>query len=345
MSSKCKEGKISSSKLTVITINAALFGILIAFLSAYALYFKSVLSEQTNELMAQAERINDIFFMKSCYFPQEGFDRSAKNINMAIEMVREKLSIARSEEPSISLLSPIKNSDDIRELGRYLGFLLNPYWPYETKDDSFDLGNKKYIPRDSANRGEEIMRIYNILARCYLFPEAPFETPGAFFQKQPKRVYFKNVDDVKSWLIDLESFIFTMKKVKYSMYHMPPTNFLDQLKDRDEKLIENWETSKTFITYGHLDPFQIKNNFFKNVSEIEKIGESIRYSLAKIANVNSIIPSYRSFAYIFIGLLLLFVIGVYIPLAFPSIPKAIYFHIPMISYIILCIFILFKLFR
>jgi len=58
MSSKCKEGKISSSNLTVITINAALFGILLAFLSAYAVYFKSVLNEQTNELMAKAGKIN-----------------------------------------------------------------------------------------------------------------------------------------------------------------------------------------------------------------------------------------------------------------------------------------------
>lgn len=344
MPSKCKEAKISSSNLTVITINAALFGILIAFLSAYAVYFKSVLNEQTNELMDKAGKINEIFFMRSCYFPQEGFDQWAKNINVSIEMEREKLSVARAKEPSVSLLTPPKNSDDIRELGRYLHFLSSP-WPLETKDDDFDLGNKKYIPRDSANRGEEIMRIFNILAKCYLFPEAPFETPGAFFQTLPKRVYFKNVDDVKSWLIDLESFILTMKGFKYSMYLMPPSKFLNQLKDRDQKLIESWETSKLLFTFGHLDPFQIKNNFFKNVSEIEKIGESTRYRLNKIENISSTIPSYKFFGYIFIVLFLLFLFGVYIPLAFPSMPEIIYFHIPMISYLILCIFIFFKLFR
>ena len=129
MLSKCKEDKISSSNLTVITINAALFGILIAFLSAYAIYFKSVLNEQTNEVMAKAGKINEIFFIRSCYFPQKGFGPWAKNINASIEMEREKLSIARAKEPSISLLKPPKNSDDILELGRYLHFLSSPFWP------------------------------------------------------------------------------------------------------------------------------------------------------------------------------------------------------------------------
>lgn len=345
MTSKCKEIKISNINLTTITINAALFGILIAFLSAYAIYFRSVLNEQTNELISKAEKINKICFMRSCYFPQEGFDLWAKNINMSIDMKRKKLSISRAKEPNISSLCPLKNSEDIKELGRYMHFLSSPFWPHETNDDSFDLGNKKYIPQDLANRGEEIMRVFNILSRCYLFPEAPLETPGAFFEGLHKRIYFKNVKEVKSWLRDLETFILTMKEFKYSKSLMPPTKFLNQLKERDQKLIEDWETSKLLITFGHLDPFDIKRDFLKNVSKIETIGESTRYSLNKIENINSSILPYKSLGVILIILLILFVIGVYLPLAHPSVPKFIYFHVPMISYILLCVFIFFRLFR
>lgn len=336
---------MNSIDLTIITINAALFGILIAFLSAYAVYFKSVLSEQTNELINEAEKINDIYFMRSCYFPEKGFGQWPQNINAAIEMEREKLSIDRKKESEISELGPLNNADDIKELGRYLHFLSNPIWSIEEKDDRYDIGNNKFIPRDLANRGEEIMRTLNIFSRSYLFPEPPFETPGAFFQRQPKRIYFKNVGEVKSWLLDLEAFILVMKQYKYSTYHMPSSEAINQLKERDSKLIESWETSKSHITFGNLDPDRIKTDFLEQVSNIESIAESTRYTLNKIENINSTIPSYSLFGYIFIALSILFISGVYAPLAFPIIPRLVYFHLPMVSYLVLCIFVLIRLFR
>lgn len=345
MANSSDKNEGNSMNLTIITVNAALLGILIAFLSAYAVYFKSVLGEQTNELITNAEKINDIFFMRSCYFPEKGFGPWAKNINASIEMEREKLSLNRAKEPKISKLSHLKNSEDIKELGRYLHFLSDLIWTIENKNDRYDIGNGKFIPRDLANRGEEIMRVLNIFSKSYLFPEPPFETPGAFFDKLPKRVYFKNKSDVKSWLLDLEIFILEIKQYKYLTYIVPPLEALKQLQERDRELIKKWETSKLLITFGHLDPAKIKADFFAQISKIESICESTRHTLNKIENISSTIPSYSSFGYIFVALSILFLCGVYAPLAFPSLPRLIYFHIPMISYIVLCIYVFIRLFR
>jgi len=340
-SSHSSKNNMRQDRSAVATINAALLGILIAFVTAYTLYHKSVLHERETEVIAEAGRINNVLFTRSSYFPEEGFGEWADNVNKSILAERKKLLIQRAHEPKVTKLSPPRTAEDIRELGRYLIFLADPFGANKTPDNQFSIGNEKYIPRDLANRGEEILRVLNIFTVCYLFPEPPFETPGAFSRELQTRIYFKNIDDVQAWLSDLETFVLTINKFKYIKHLVTETKYIDQLRSRDVKLIEKWESSRLLRTFGHLDPDRLIEDFFENFDKAQNVAESSRYALNRIEHLNSSLPAKRMFSYIFVVVLpILFLLGVFAPLAFPATPNWLYLHIPILSYVCLYLFVI-----
>lgn len=332
--------EINNSMITtVVTINATLIGILLAFLSAYTVYFKSLQNEQTIDLINEAGRINTITFFRSCYFspslsPKIGHDWG-DTINYDINKLREELDIKRAEEPKTRQLSPPQDINDIEKLDHYLRFLNNPPWENDNFVKNLDL------PRDPANRGEEIMRVLNMFSMCYLFPEPPFESERNFLMRERKKIYFNNVEDIKLWLKGLEQFVYGIRSQKFLLIlENSQDEYIKALKSRDQRLIEKWESHPYFRSRGFLDPVKIKEDYFKNFAIIEGIADSTRYMLNKVENLKSNILSSKTVVIFLVALLVLFAIGVYAPLACPRVPKFLYFHISFLSHIILWVWVI-----
>lgn len=219
--------------------------------------------------MKEAEKINEISFMRSIYYPDNGFGEWADNINKSLKHERTERLRIEIKKKNISQLSIPSTPADIKELFRYLNFLSDPF-PIAFEDESYyTIGNNKFIPRDLSNRGEEILRIINVLGHCYIFPEAAFDTDGAF-KKDLKKIYFGNIDEVRNWLSDLNEFVFQSKRFRYLIYLKPEISYLNALKERDKRLIEKWESSRLLIAFGNINPDKLFNDFLSNLKEAEK---------------------------------------------------------------------------
>lgn len=334
--------RLGKDKLTVAAINATLYGILVALVSAYALYIKSNLQTLESALVSEADRINSVYFPCFCYYP-DGFGPRATNINNAISAEREKASVLRATEPSTSVISPPRSGEDIYWLGQYLVFLSDSYWPMPTsgQKDPYSLGNGKFVPRDQANRGEEILRIMNVLGTCYLFPEPLNEMPRLHSVKPVRKIYFNNAKDVDSWLKDTSKFLDILNNLRLSQPFGSMSPFIDSLKKRDRVFIQRWETGRITRTFGRLEPSYLVAEFFRAADKVGEIAEVTQHRLTQYENVRK--KGYPPQA-IIVALLILcgamFVCGVVGPLLVDRMPRYAYLHVPLVAYLLIYVGVL-----
>jgi len=89
-----------------IAIHATILSIIIAVAVSFAIYYKGLLYNVETSAINEAEKINNISFVRSVYFPDEGFGRSADNINASLKHERtDVLKIEPRKEKHISKLS------------------------------------------------------------------------------------------------------------------------------------------------------------------------------------------------------------------------------------------------
>jgi hypothetical protein len=315
----------------VAAINATLLGILIAFVAAYAIYVKDSLRSAEFEAVSEAEKINTVFFARSCYFP-DGLDDFSKMVNKKLEFDRKRMSIAKFEEPEkTSLLRPA-NAKDLEELSRYLDLLHYPFGTLNIKEGEYSIGNNKYLPRDAANRGEEILRVLNLMGHCHLFPDPPFETDATFSKSLQKRIYFKNIKDAADWADGAEAFLYAVKKIKFNMTVFESSSKLfDALMLRDKKLIKQWESSPITKGYGRLDPNYLFADFLANSQKVQSIADDTRFKINRFNKLKERYPSSTEFFILLSALALLLIIGVALPLTWAGTPKWLYLLIPIWS--------------
>jgi len=327
--------RLGRDKITVAAINATLYGILVALVSAYGLYIKTNLHTLESALVSEADRINYVYFPRSCYYP-EGFGPRATNINSANAVERQKVSVFRAAEPATSVISPPHSGQDIYWLGQYLIFLCDSERPFSIphKEDSYSLGNGRFVPRDGANRGEDILRIMNVLGTCYLFPEPPNETPRLHFVKPVRKIYFSNSKDVGSWLKDVSKFLDILNDLRFTEPFGSMSPFIDALKKRDRLFIQRWEAGRITRTFGRLEPSYLVEEFFRTADKVGDIAEATQHRLTQYENIRKKGSPPQA---IVIALLILcgvmFVCGVVFPLLVCGTPRYVYLHIPMATYL------------
>ncbi len=329
----------TSIRNTVAAINATMLGILIALVAAYAIYVNDLLRNAEFEAIAEAEKINQISFARSAYYPKN-LGHFASMVNNAIDIQRKEMSIQRNQEPvETSLLLPV-NQKDFEELSRYLQFLWNPLWEMHKKDGEYSIGNNKFLPRDAANRDEEVFRVLNLMGHCHLFPDPPLETDATFSKLPPGKKYFKDIKDVFTWLHETEAFLFAVKNLRYNMAifesNSKPFNALFL---RDKKLIKKWESSIILKSYGHLDPTYLFSDFLTTSKKVQHVAEETRYKANRFQKLAERYPSSILFVIMLLFLAILLVLGVALPLISSRVPKWLYLHVPLWSSIFIYVVI------
>jgi len=324
-----------SIRHTAASINATVLGILIALVAAYAIYVNDSLRNAEFEAIAEAERINQVFFARSAYYPKN-LAGLATIVNSAIDIQRKEMSIQRNQEPVETSLSLPATPKDLEELSRYLQFLCDPFWTMHKKDEEYAIGNNKFLPRDAANRDEEVLRVLNLMGHCHLFPDPPFETDATFSKLPPRKKYFKDIKGVATWLDGVETFLFEVKKLRFNMavFESNAVPFR-RLLLRDSKLINKWESSTIMKGYGRLDPNYLFSDFLATSRKVQHVAEETRYKANRFQKLRERYPPSIAFTITLFFIAFLLVLGVVLPLTSSRVPTWLYLHVPLWSSIII----------
>ena len=324
---------LSGELLTIVGINATIIGILVAVVAAVAVYYIQIVREAELQVIQEADKINSVVFERSSYYPTDSKSQWAQNIVKSLNSEREKLNIEKAKEATLSKYDVPASETDISELHRYLGFLSNPLNPFAVKDTDYAIGNKKHIPQDEANRGEEILIAMNYLSQADIFPESTFPSPAAYRKGPGRRVYFASIDDVKSWLKKAAAFVTGIKQYNYIQTLLPGTRFIESLKSRDRKLIEKWKISPILRSFGYLDPDYLLNDFGNKSEIVRNVVDNTLHAYNKyqfVSKRHSLCPLFI----MSLALLIIFITGVAIPLLNNNIDRCIYVHLPVTVYIL-----------
>jgi len=205
--------------LAVVGINATVIGILIAIVVAVSVYYNQIVHETEFQVIQEAEKINSVFFSRSLYYSSESKSEFSRNAFEFANSLREKTNSHRVKETIKSEYDIPVSVNDINELFRYLYALSSSLHPYESQ---YDIGNGKYIPRDNANRGEEIMIVINYLSQADCFPETVFPGPLIFPKGYGEHVSFSGIEAVKIWLEKVNAFVLGIDKQNFfqSIYYI-----------------------------------------------------------------------------------------------------------------------------
>lgn len=336
------ERKRQEGILSIVSIHAAILSIFFTAISAFAIYSYERLQNLEMEAIQTAEQINQIYFARSTYYPK-GFDRT----DIAVENMRSTHGLNKPQpEAKNSVIHEVRTEEDIKELFRYLYFLVNRLDP---DLPGTNIGKVKFIPRDSANRGEEILKVLNVLGHSYLFPEAPSESDLYFKPGMSEKKYFKGMTALRDWLRSINAFVEGSKYLRFFLagneLGFPDDGgvspYLKALKTRDKILIERWDKSPMLRSYGHREPIYLFNDFLDKARKVEKIADDTQYQINRldIARESGLLI-YALYGVFWVGLL--FLSGVFCPLLWPKTPKVFYIYFPLISYIsMVCVMTIF----
>jgi len=314
-----------------------------AIVVSFSVYYKGVLFKLESDVLKEAEKINDISFMRSPYVSSAKLGSWEDNTRRVLEQNRKNFNIKIVKEKDVSKITkPSKSKpSDIEELFRYLGFLYDPHFPFSKDDPNYSIGDNKFIPKDKANRGEEILEVINILGHCYLFPEAPFKTDGVFKEGAYEKKHFMNIDDVRSWLEGLNVFVFESKKFLYKIRFVPENVYLKALSERDKKLIEKWKKSRHLKSFGNISPKKIFDDFIENVRKVIGIATSTQNQIERSEKRIKSLPQKSHIILIYILIGIVFISSVIAPLLCAKLPSYFYIRIPNLFYVGLIFYMFF----
>lgn len=329
-----------------IAINATTISIVVGLVCAYVIYRAGVINKYSAEIISEALSINDIPYLRICYFPANTTDQDEINVLKSIIAEMNNLSISTLVEDKHSSINKPNSPKEIEELFRYLHFLANPYFAIGNEwESNFSIGLEKYIPKDNANRGAEILTVFNLLQSCVLFPEPITNSPMRFKRGIFDKKYFGSIVEVKQWLINLETFVFGFKEFLYYQEFFPCDLFIKSLEERDRELIEKWSKHRVLPSFGIYDPNEAKINFISNSKLIIKLYDILKTKSNQLDFIEKSLLSKNTLAFFVFVLLLLFLSGVVVPIVVPKPSIVFYFCIPFYIYIVSFIVIIFILLR
>jgi len=320
------------ARIGIAGIHASVIGIVVAVLTGLIFYVRGTINDAEMAVLHEAESINDVAFARSAYLP--GKHPLARSFVGGIDAKRLQIGALRAPEPRTTTTDVPTSAAEIEELFRYLHFLADPLHTRAGADDDYDLGNGKYIPRDIANRGEELLIVFNLISRSEIFPEQQSPNALSYTTAMPRRIYHTNAHDTEEWLVKVEAYVLGMKKYRAMQSIFPGTQFIDAMKQRDHGLIEYWESNPVPLSHGQLDPVLLLENNQEQFIRVASVAERTRYALNKYKRVNSQYPL-RIMYVLVIVFFFVFLAGVVIPLVGPTANKCVYLHLPLLAYCLL----------
>ncbi len=145
------------------------------------------------------------------------------------------------------------------------------------------------------------------------------------------------------WLALAESFVIAYKRMRYFEFHLGPSPWVRELEKRDMQLIRKWESSPLLLTFGHLDPTYLTEDFRRNAEKVVGVTESTRYELNRHLRLVSRHPPVIAGLILFL-LAAMLILGVVVPVCGCRIAQVLYREIPLgfsvFLYLVLAVWLL-----
>ena len=231
----------SSRVLGIAAIHATVLTILIGIISAYFIFAQDKIHEMEMQAIREAEKINQIQFVWSYYWPSQDFCTKYNNPENIEETIKMVIFL-------YSLLSE-RNTHPGME-----------------------------IPKRPADRAEKALQIMNLLVHRYPFPEAVSSRSGSisFFPANP--LLFKDKVEIAKWSGDLERLLGSMKLFIYMRQVFigeKMNEYFQALYSQTKELRAKWKTDLSLQVMGYIDPYFVFNDYILN---LQKANESKSFS-------------------------------------------------------------------
>lgn len=297
-------------QLSIIGIHATILSILTAAFTAYSFHVNSVFQEMELEVIEQAERINNIGFYRYYYLPT-------------------------SEEVS---LSQTPNIEEVKNRVIQMMQLLSNHPADSPALERFNL------PSNPADRAEKALQLINIIAHRYPFPNGIVITDSGRIMSpaSPQPRVFGSIDDVVSWLDDLDEildptvFLRVMPDIFLSTEYV---KYFEALRDRDKDLLLRQKKDRWLQVMGVMEPEIIFHNFLKGLRTADEIATSTEYLLEKMHRYRQSRVQRISIQWIFGLTACVFIASVIIPMACKRASRIFWIYIPSIYYVVLLFFL------
>ena len=299
----------SSRTLAIAGIHATVLTILIGITSAYYIFARDKIHEMEMQGIREAEKINQVQFVRSYYWPsQDYFSKynNPRNIGETIKMIVYLY----------SLLSGSKTHPGME------------------------------IPKMGADRAERALQIMNLVVHRYPFPESISLSSGSVSSFPPKPLLFKDRATIAKWSDDLEKLLSSMNLFIYTrplFIGEKMNEYFQALYSRDKELREKWKTDYSLQVMGYIDPYFVFNDYISNLQKADGISRSVKFYLDKIDSLEQrLAPKLEM--WIVIGFIFLaFFCGVILPLLRVRVRQVFLLWIPCCSYIIAFYFLVYRL--
>lgn len=201
------------------------------------------------------------------------------------------------------------------------------------------------IPKDPAVRGERIVGLINIIVHRYPFPEA-IDNPssGSFSLFSPEPIIFTDFEQLAQWLKDLDTVITILKPttvIAPLSYPEVTESYLRALYLREKKNIDSADKLLR-AAMGEQNPFNIFKDFINGLFRAEKIYHSTLKAFNRSKELKSDLVSKPYILILLISGLIIFIVGVALPLLSITTSPIFYIHLPLVYYASFFVIIIFK---
>lgn len=297
-----------SRGLGIAGIHATVLTILIGIISVYYIFTLDKIHEMEMEALREAEKINQVQFVRSYYGPTQDDFSKIKDPRNVEQLIQLPISL-------FLVLSQAKGETNLH-------------------------GVK--IPTVPADRAERALQIMNLLVHRYPFPES-ISVNSSF---APKPLLFKDRAEIAKWSDGLERLLGSMRLFIYMapVFIGPQMDvYFKALSLRNKELIERGKTDPLLQVEGYIDPYFILNDFTRNLQRADEINHSVKFCLDKVDTLERRFVS-KKHMLIGIGLTFLaFFCGVILPLFTGRVMRVFLLWIPCCFYILAFCFLVYRL--
>ena len=259
--------------------------------------------------MSKAEEINKIHFARNAYFFKNKDSFMASN-SQDMEDLRKQL-------VALSLLTSMTS-----------GGIISDY----------------DIPKDPAQRAEDILSTINIIVHRYPFPKAVDGNSGSFSQFRPEPIIFTDFDYLEQWVEDIGTVITILKPVTAIAPLFYPeylNSYLNALTNS-----ENEKKAKGILPekiLGESNPYVIFNDFINGMAQVKEVYYSNLFELNRAKQLQSTLLSKTYLSIVLLGGFVIFIIGVFLPLSAIQLNPFYYLYFPLVYYTFIFLMIIIKI--
>jgi len=292
-------------------LHATVLSIIIGVFATYFVFINGEIRTQQLEAFSKADEINRVNFKRYAYYlkNEEVFMASGPNDMEGVKKLLGELSV---------IASMVYGGVNV---------------------------GKMEIPKDPAIRGERIVGLINVIAHRYPFPKAiDIPSSGGFSRFRPEPIIFTDFEQLAQWLKDLDAVITILKPTTYIMpqsYPEATESYLRALYLREKKKIDGADNLLRAVR-GEQNPINIFNDFINGMSRAEKIYNSTLNAFNRSKKLKSNLVSKPYILTLLISGLIIFIVGVALPLLSITTSPLFYIHLPLVYYASFFVIIIFK---